>query len=420
MQILYPEIEKLSEDKIREHQLKSINKILGKIKNTPYYKGKIPKKIKDLSEISTLPLLSKNDLRNAFPYKLLSCPQEKIFRISASSGTTGIPTLSYCTKKDLKEITLNEALHFSHAGITSKDLLQCMVGFNLFTAGWGCYHGLSELGAAIIPSGPGNTQRQIDLLKTLKPNYCYSTPGYLQYFLEIIKKEDWKDICLKVAITGGEVLTSEFQKLAKEKYNIEVYNFYGMTEFATHIASECHLHKGLHINEDYFYAEIINPETGDIVPDGEYGELVLTNLKREGMPLIRYRTGDVTRFLTDKCPCGRTHRRIEPIYRRTDSMLIINGVNVYPSQIEECIYKNINSATNYLIHVFNKNGLKKLVIDIELEEEILNNRENLKTLEKNLLNTLKSYITVTPILNFIKPKTMSETTTKAKRIVFEN
>ena len=417
MPILYPEIETIPVNKIREDQLKKLNQLLLKITNTPYYHGRLPVEIESFSEFSKLPFLSKRDLREAFPYGLLSCPKKNIIRFNASSGTTGTPTLSFCSQNDLKVLEKNEALHFSHAGLTANDIMLCMVGFNLFTAGWCCYHGALGLGAGIIPSGPGNTQRQIDLLKQLKTEFCFSTPGYLQHLLGCISEEDKKNILLKTAITGGEVLTREFQKLAKEKYNIEVYNFYGMTEFSGHIASECYCHNGLHVNEDCYYVEVIDPETGKTVPDGEYGELVITNLKREAMPLIRYRTRDITRIIPEACPCGRTHRRIEPITHRIDDMMIINGVNIFPSQIEECIYKHLASATNYLIHVKEKEGLKKLLIDIEVPNDLLNNDDALKKFENNLTTTLKAYITVTPKLNFIPQATLPEIQGKAKRII---
>ena len=417
MNILYPKIETLAQSEIRKRQLQQINHTLSHVITTPYYKGKLSKEIKALDDIIQFPLLSKSDLRKAFPYGFLSCPMEQVIRFNASSGTTGIPTLSYCSQKDLRVLSQNEALHFSHAGLSSKDIMQCMIGFNLFTAGWCCYHGALELGVSVIPSGPGNTQRQIDLLKQLKANYCFSTPGYLQYLLGCISDKDRKEMALKIAMTGGEVLTREFQKLAKEKYDIEVYNFYGMTEFQGHIASECQCHNGLHVNENCYYVEVINPQTNEVVPDGEYGELVITNLNREAMPLIRYRTRDITRIIPDKCPCGRTHRRIEPITHRIDDMLIINGVNVFPSQIEECIYKHLSTATNYLIHVVEKDGLKKLLIDIELPNDLLNNVEGLKVLEKELISTMKAYITITPKLNFIPIGTLPEIQGKAKRVV---
>ena len=415
----YKEIETQSREEINQNALEQINRILSQVENTPYYKGKLPKEIECLNDFSKLPLLSKDDLRKAFPFGMLSCPKEDIVRMNASSGTTGIPTLSYCNKNDLDSFTQNEALHFSHTGLSQKDIMQVMVGCNLFTAGWGCYHGGIELGASIIPSGPGNTERQINLLKQLKPNYCFSNPSYLQHLLEMISQEDWKNISLKTAITGGEVLTKEFQKLAKEKYNLEIYNFYGMTEFSTHIASECHLHNGLHINENCFWPEIIDPETGQVLPDGEYGELVLTDLRREAMPLIRYRTGDCTRIIPEECSCGRTHRRIETITHRIDDMMIINGVNIFPSQIEECIYRSFDCATNYLIYLKKKEHLTKMHIDIEVKKELLENKCEIKNLEKNLMNTLKSYITIKPKLNFVVTGTLPEITGKTKRIVIK-
>ncbi len=415
---MYHKIETLNEKELKKYQLEQINKILSAVKHTPYYAGKLPEYIDSFDTFAKIPFLTKKDLRDAFPYGLLSCPKEKLVRISASSGMTGIPTLSYCSEYDLNEYTKNEMLHLSHTGLCKNDIIQCMMGFNLFTGGWGCYHGSIGLGATVIPSGPGNTQRQIELLKQLKARYCFSTPGYLQHLLGNISDKDWEQMNLKIAMTGGEPLTKEFQKLAKEKYDIEIYNFYGMTEFSTHIASECNLHNGLHINENYFYAEIVDPETGDILPDGEYGELILTNLKREAMPLIRYKTRDITRIIPDKCICGRTSRRIEPISHRLDDMLIINGVNIYPSQIEECIFKCFSSVTNYLIKINTKNAIKKLNIDIEIPDDIINNENKINKLKEKLIKTLKSYITITPALNFVPKHTLPEIQGKTKRVKY--
>lgn len=417
MSILYPELETLSIDCIKQEQLKKINNMLSYIQQSSYYQNKYPTEVSSFDDFEKLPLISKQTLQQNFPYGLLSCTQEKIVRFNASSGTFGIPTLSYCTQNDLDDLAKNEAIHFSRAGVSDKNIIQCMMGFNLFTAGWCCYQGALQLGAAIIPSGPGNTQRQIDLLKQLKADYIFSTPGYLQHLLEFISAQEIVQMNVQKAITGGEVLTHEFQKLAKEQYGIEVFNFYGMTEFAGHIASECEYHQGLHINEDYFYVEIIDPKTGKTISDGEYGEVVVTNLKREAMPLIRYRTGDIAKIIPEKCSCGRTHRRLESITHRIDDMMIINGVNVYPSQIEECLYKHISTATNYLIHVTQKGGLKKLWVDVELPHEMLNNVDVLKKLKNELTVTLKSYITVTPNLNFVSLGTLEEIQGKTKRVV---
>ena len=230
---------------------------------------------------------------------------------------------------------------------------------------------------------------------------------------------DFSDIKLKKAITGGEPLSKNLQQLALEKYGIEIYNFYGMTEVSSHIASECSFHNGLHIAENYFYVEIINPDTEEVLPYGEQGELVITPLQQEAMPLIRYRTGDITCFIPETCPCGCTQKRIIPITHRKDDMMIINGVNIFPSQIEECIYKHVPMATNYLIHIIEKDGLKKLLIDIEISADLLSDLNYLETLEKALISTLHSYITISPKLNFVEKGSLCEICGKTKRIVQE-
>ena len=407
--------EKLSQENIKKLQLEQINLQLKHSQKSNWYKNKLPNYIETLEEIQKLPFTSKNELREGFPYDFLAIPKEKIARINATSGSTGIPTLCYFSEKDLNDAKNREIINLQTTGLKPGDILQNTMGLGLPVLGLLVCHATISLGATLIPTGPGNTLRQINLINQLNPTFIYATPSYLQYLLLHMYNEQ-NNSSLKTAITTGEPISDACKKFIKEK-GIEVFETYGMTEFGGPVAGECKNHNGWHLFEDYFYAEIIDPETEKIVPDGEYGELVITSLRQEAMPLIRYRTRDITRIIPGQCPCGRTHRKIEAITHRIDDMMIINGVNVFPSQIEECIYKHISTATNYLIHIKENQSLKKLLIDIELPDDLLNNKDNLKKLEFELIQTLKSHITVTPILNFISKGTLPEVQGKTKRVV---
>ena len=409
-------IESMSQDEIKKLQLELFNRQLKQASKAKAYKGKLPEKINDLSEIQKLPFTSKIDLRENFPYGFLAVPESKISRFNATSGTTGIPTLVYFTESDINNITERAIRQFTMAGLKKGEIVQTMLENNLFVGGW--YHNNASLkmGLTVLPSGTGNTERQIRLLKSLKPKYCFSTSAYFLHVLNTLSEEELKELSFQKCIIGAEPTSMEARKIIKEKYHVEVYDLYGFTEAGGPFAQDCPFHEGLHIPEDHIYIEVIDPDTGLPVPEGEYGELVITPLRQEAMPLIRYRTRDITRIIPGVCPCGRTHRRIERITHRIDDMMIINGVNVFPSQIEECIYKNLTGATNYLIHIKEIKGLKKLKIDIELPDDILNNSEKLKNLNVIMTKSLRSVISVTPELNFVPLYTLPEIKGKAKRV----
>ncbi len=412
-------IEYISQDEIKDLQLSLFNQQLQRANCTQAYRGKLPNKINSFSDIKNIPFTTKEDLRQNFPYGFLAVSKEKIARFNASSGTTGIPTLIFFTQQDIDYITKRGIRHLNMAELTSDNIVQSMLGSGLFVGGW--YHNLAAFGRGItiLPTGTGNTKRQITLLKQLKADCIFTTSGYLQYLLSQLTEKDLADINLKKALVGAEPLSRSFCEIAQKKYGIEVYESYGMTEMGGPLSHECSLHKGLHVAEDQVYIEIINPETGENVPDGEYGELVITPLQQEAMPFIRYRTRDITRIIPNLCPCGRTHRKIEPPSHRADDMIIVNGVNIFPSQIEECIYKHLPVSTNYLVHIIKNEGLKKVVVDIELTKNLLVDEGCLKKLEKDLTQTLKSYITVSPKLNFISQGTLPDIQGKVKRILME-
>ena len=410
-------MECISRKELEKIQLELFNKQLARAKKTKFYQGKLPDKISDLSEIQNIPLTTKDDLKKNGTFDFLAIPVNEIARTCATSGTTGKPLLIFYSKSDLKNFAVSKARHYCCSGLESGKSIQCMMNLNLSVSNL-CHLACEEVSANFIPAGVGNSIKQLDVLESLGTEVCFATPNYLMHLCDLAKKEGRK-ITLKKAIVFGEPCSPALREKIMTEFGIEMYDNYGSTEMTGGVAAECHLHNGLHLEEDYYYVEIIDPETKKPLPDGEYGELVITPLTQEAMPFIRYCTHDITRIIPEPCPCGRTHRRIEPITHRIDDMMLINGTNVFPSQIEECIYKYLSAATNYLIHVTEKDNIKKLVIDIELPDEILNDKTAVKNLEEDLIQTMVSRIVVTPRLNFIPKGTLPEIQGKVKRVVVD-
>ena len=346
----------MSQEQLRELQLRFLNQQLKKAKKTVFYKD-IVSEVNSFDDFRQIKCTDKKDFYKAKLEHFLSIPLKEVTRFTSTSGTTGTPIIMALSKQDDKNIATITARYLFSAGMREGDILQSMFSASLAASGWSYYRVLDEMKIILLPTGYGNTQRQISFLKQFGAKYAACTPGYLQHLVSSIT--DFKDICLKKAIILGEGISQRARDVMLITYGLETFIGYGCSECVGSLANECSCHTGLHIAEDYFYVEIINPDTGLPVPDGEYGELVVTPLQQEAMPLIRYRTRDITRIIPGTCPCGRTHRRIEPITHRIDDMMIINGANVFPSQIEECIYKHISTATNYLVHITEKEGLKK-------------------------------------------------------------
>lgn len=410
-------MECISPEELKEIQLKLFNRQLKRANRTKAYKGKLPKKINDLTEIQNIPFTTKEDLKKYSPYGLLAIPKSKIARTCSTSGTTGSQIMFFYSKSDLKNFAVSKARHYYCAGLEKGKNIQCMMNLNLSVSNL-CHLACEKLDANFIPAGTGNSLKQIDVLETLKTELCFATPNYIMHICDLAQNEGRK-IYLKNAIVWGEPCSPIIREKILTDYGIEMFDNYGSTEMAGGVAAECAYHNGLHIEEDYYYVEIIDPKTEKPVPDGKYGELVITPLYHEAMPLIRYRTRDITCIMPGICECGRTHRRIAPITHRIDDMLFINGTNVFPSQIEECIFKHLPASTNYLIHVKDKKGMKKLLIEIELQNNLLNNEEFVEKTKKILIRAIKSRITVTPRIKFIPQGTLDEIQGKVNRVVVD-
>jgi len=307
-------------------------------------------------------------------------------------------------------------------GVRKEDVFQNMMSYGLFTGGIGLHYGAEKIGCLIVPAGAGNTEKQIELMRELKTTVIHITPSYLLYlahYIEEIGLSPSKDFNLKIAIIGAEPHSENTRKKLENIFKIDIYNCYGLSEMnGPGVAFECPFKDGLHLWEDSYYMEIINPKTGEVLKEGEEGELVLTTLKREGMPLIRYKTGDLTRIIKEKCKCGRTHRKIQRIKGRADDMFIVKGVNIFPSQIETVIMEFPEVDKNYQIIIDRKEGLDILTVQVEIKREFFKGDINeLRNLQEKIKEILKEKILVTPVVELVEPGTLPTTTGKSKRVI---
>lgn len=419
--------ETMSRSDLDKIQVEGLKRQVEHALQTPYYKNRFMEAgitssncITTLADIKNLPFTTKNDLRDAYPFGMLAVPKDDIVRIHASSGTTGTPTIIYHNKKDLDMASDTMARSLVAAGCTRGDIVQNMMTYGLFTGGLGFHYGAELIGMTVIPTSAGNTLRQIKFMKDFGTTVTHATPSYLLHLHQAIEESEYKrsDFQWRLAVTGAEPHSEELRCKIQDRLNIEVYNCYGMSELnGPGVAFECVFRSGLHIWEDRYIVELINPDTLEPVPEGEIGELVVTILHRDAMPLIRYRTRDLTRIIPELCPCGRTHRRLARFTGRTDDMLIINGVNVFPSQIEEVLLKMRGVGANYLIVVEKQGVLDKLTIQTEVTPEIFEDDARvLNTLRDKLKTELAALISINPSIELKQPNSMPIAEGKAKRV----
>ncbi len=432
MGILYwnKEIELAERSVIEEIQLERLKNIISYALKTDFYKKRLPKAginsaddIKSLEDLRKLPLITKEDLRQNYPTGFLAVDFEKVVRMHSSSGTTGIPTVIYLTAADMDAWTDLVARSITATGCTSKDVFQNMMRYGLFTGGLGLHYGGERVGMMVLPVGGGNTIGQVHIMKDFKTTTLHATPSYLLHIHSKLPELGIKlsDLSLKRAIIGAEPHSEETRRKLEAMFNIECYNSYGLSEMnGPGVAFECTYRNGMHIWEDGFIAEIIDPVTGELLPDGEKGELVLTNLTRVAMPLLRYRTRDLTEIIPQPCECGRTHRRLARIKGRTDDMMIINGVNVFPSQIEEVIMKIPEVGNNYQIHLSNKAAMDKLTVKVEIYSKMFKGDvAQLESLKKRICDELKASIFINANIQLHEPGVLPTFEGKAMRVVDE-
>ena len=422
-----PEIEKMPRKELEALQLSKLKTAVGWALRTPFYSERLPSvgikspdDIKSLEDIRRIPYTTKEDLRKGFPYGFLSVPIEEVVRLHASSGTTGTPTTIYFSAADLERWSENMARCIEGTGCTRSDVFQNMISYGLFTGGLGLHAGGEKAGMMVIPSGAGNTARQFKLMQDFGTTVVHATPSFLLHVETKMKEEGVTrdSLKLKKAFAGAEPHSEDTRRRIENLLKIDVYNSYGLSEMnGPSVAFECQAKSGLHLWEDSYFGEIINPDTLEPLDDGESGELVLTCLCREATPILRYRTRDLTSFYTDSCSCLRTHRRFHRITGRTDDMLIINGVNVFPSQVEEVVMAMKEVGNNYLIVLEKEGVLDRLIVKVEVGPDIfMDDSRPLNALKEKIRKTLQAMITINPRVELHQGGSLPISEGKAKRV----
>ena len=422
--------ETMSREEIEAIQLERLKKTVSRVyENVPAYRAKMdeagvkPEDIQTLKDLRRLPFTTKQDMRDNYPYGLFAAPKKALRRIHASSGTTGKPTVVGYTAADLEVWRECVARLAVAGGATEDDIAQICFGYGMFTGALGLHYGLEKVGAAIVPSSTGNTEKQLMYMKDFGSTLLVATPSYAMRIAEVAKQigiDPKRDLQIKSLVLGSELMTEamrqELYKVWGEDVNLT--QNYGMSELmGPGVSGECLELNGMHINEDHFIAEVINPETGEVLEPGEKGELVVTCLTKEALPLIRYRTRDITRLMYEPCPCGRTTARMENLSGRTDDMLKIRGVNVFPSQIEEVLINTEGIGPNYEILVERKNHSDILTIRVEVEaESMMDSYSALENLESGLKNKLHLMLGLDAKVQLVSPNTLQRFEGKAKRV----
>lgn len=414
--------------KIEDIQLERLKYMAEKAyNNVPFYKksfddaGIKPEMIKSLDDLKNIPFTTKEDMRQNYPFGLFAEPQKNIVRVHASSGTTGKPVVAGYTKKDLETWSEAIARIVTAGGIDENDTVQISFGYGLFTGGFGLHYGIEKVGATIVPMSSGNTQKQLMLLQDFGVTALVATPSYALYLSEVIKEKNIprENFKLKYGFFGSEGMSEKMRSCLERDMGILVTSNYGLTEvMGPGVAGECIYKCGEHINEDMFIVEIINPETGEVLPYGEKGEVVITTLTKEAMPVLRYRTRDISYLIPEPCECGRTSYRLAPIEGRTDDMMIIKGVNLFPSQIESVVLEFPQVSPNYQLILRRENMLDNLEIVVELVDgSMLEKYSEVKNLEDRIRARLHSVLGLKCKLRLAEPKSIERTAGKAKRIV---
>ena len=387
-----------------------------------YEKGVKPEDIKGIDDLHKLPFLSKADLRDAYPYGLLAKPLSECVRIHSTSGTTGRRVVAFYTQHDVDLWEDCCARAIVAAGGSNEDVCQVAYGYGLFTGGAGLHGGSHKVGCLTLPMSSGNTERQIQFMMDLNASIICCTPSYAAYIGESLKEQGYKpeDIPLKAGIFGAEPWTEEMRHAIEEKLGLKAYDIYGLSEImGPGVACECEYQCGMHVWEDMFIPEIIDPDTCEVLPYGEQGELVFTTITKEGFPLIRYRTRDICRLIPEPCKCGRTHIRMQKPCGRSDDMLIIRGVNVFPSQIEEVLMSVGGDITpNYQIVVDRVNNTDTFDVNVEMSEELFaDDVKSIEKLEKHITSKLRDVLGITANVHLVNPKSIQRSEGKAKRVI---
>ena len=429
MPIFNMDFETMPREALESIQLSRLKTTLERVYATvPFYRenfkkaGITPSDINSLNDLQKIPFTVKQDLRDNYPYGMFAVPMENVVRIHASSGTTGLPTVVGYTRRDIETWSELMARSLAAGGATSKDIVHNAYGYGLFTGGLGVHYGAERLGASVIPVSGGNTKRQIVIMRDFKPTVLTGTPSYILHLAEVADEMgvSFKDLNFKCGVFGAEPWSEDMRADLESKLDLKAIDIYGLSEImGPGVSIECReAQKGLHIFEDHFIAEIINPETGEVLPYGETGELVFTSITKEAFPIIRYRTRDITALNPEPCICGRTHVRMNKVSGRTDDMLIIRGVNVFPSQIESVIMKSDNIQPHYQLVVDRIDNLDTLTVKVEVDQSVFSDKiRALQTMSQKLTHDIKEYLGVSAKVKLVEPKTIERSQGKAIRVI---
>lgn len=421
-------LETMPKEETARLQYQELKALLDRVyRNSAFYHGKMkeagvsPDDIKSIEDIRKLPFMKKTDLRDNYPDKLVCVDREDLVRFHVSSGTTGKPTVVSYTKNDIEMWADAVARSLTACGLGKRDVIQVCYGYGLFTGGLGLHYGAEKLGAVVIPASTGNTERQIELIQDLKTTAVAGTPSYFIHLLDVAKKmgvDIRKDTNLRIAVLGAEPWTEEMRRYIHDISGVTAHNIFGTSELSGPMFCDCEEMHGTHIHSDIAYTEIIDPETGEPLPPGEKGELTITVLKKEAFPMIRYRLGDVSSILEGECPCGRTSPRIDRITGRVDDMLIIRGINVFPSAVEHALLKNPFLTSHFVIEVSRKGRLDDMLVRVELKPEAMTDSINgLMQMQAVVERTLRDALNVAAHVELCPPNSLPRFEGKAKRVI---
>ncbi len=426
--IYMPEVECASRERIRAIQLaKLIEQVEYTYARVPRYREKMdqmgvsPADIKTLEDVRLLPFTDKSALRETFPFGMFATPMDEIVELHSSSGTTGKPIVVGYTKQDMEVWSECIARLAQMAGVTAADRVQMAFGYGMFTGGFGLHYGVQRIGGTMIPAGAGNTERHIQMIEDYGTTAIIATPSYAMHICEVGEQMgfDWASSTLQIGLFGGEPCPPKLKAEIESRMHITCTDNYGLTEvMGPGVSGECLAHRDQqHIAEDHFLWEVVDPETGEPVADGEMGELVLTPLDKKGIPVLRYRTHDLTRVVTEKCECGRTLARMQKVRSRCDDMLIIRGTNVFPSQVEDVISEIDLLAPHYHIVVDNETGLDRMTVEVEIKPEAFSDSyEEMQAFSKVVRDKLRSVLLVTPVVKLVEPGGITRAIGKAKHV----
>lgn len=420
------EIETLDRGSLEQLQLKRLCETVQRVAaHVPFYQHKFaeagvdPTDIRGLDDLRRLPFTTNADLRATYPRGLVATPPGELLRLHTSSGTTGKPKALFFSRNDVDNAATLIARAMTMTGVTTDDIFQNMMTYGLFTGALVMHYGAEKVGCLVIPAGPGNSEKQLLLMQDFRSTVVHVTPSYALYFAGFLESkgiDPRRDLALRKAFVGAEPYTEETRCKIEKALGVEVYNSYGLSEMnGPGVAFECPHKSGMHVWEDHFIAEIVDPQTGEPVAEGECGELVLTTLRREAMPILRYRTRDITAFIPGECACGRRHRRLQRIAGRTDDLLVVRGVNIYPQQIEQVLMGLTQVGRNYLIVL---DGLDDMTVKVELAGSGFDGRiENVVRLQNEIVSRLRAEILTKPNVELVPPGSLPVSEGKAKRVI---